>query len=267
MTTINYEMASLDGLILDPNQGTQRIEGVDSRRVASMVSRWDSSLVGTITIHERADGKRYVPDGAHRVTAAREIGIRELPAMVHRNLTAAEEATLFIGLNTFKQPSAVSRFLARVAEGDEVAGDINRIVKAHGWSIGTTQSNGKITAVTALERVYRTAAGTLPVGAHPDVLDWVLDVLTAAWEHDKESVHQSVLQGLAQLAGRFGPDVDVKKLVSEMSLTRPKVLIGKADSQREAWGGTAPAHLAKVLVGLHNHRRRTNVLPEWVWTR
>jgi len=56
-------------------------------------------------------------------------------------------------------------------------------------------------------------------------------------------------------------------LVSEMQATRPGIVIGKAKALRDSQGGTLPAAAAKVLVGMHNRKRRTNLLPDWVWIR
>lgn len=262
-----FGMVNVDDLLITHHHGTQRIEGIALRRVAKMASEWDPSKVGTITVSKRSDGTLFVPDGAHRTAAAREVGQAELPAVIHEGLTREAEAELFVGLNTFNAPSAISNFMGRLHRGDSDAEEIKRIIDAHGWRIGQNADNGFISAIRAVEDVYRTAGGTLPPDRHPEVLDWVLDVTTAAWEHDRDAAHGAVLKGLAQLIGRFGSDVDAKKLVSEMSLTRPKVLIGKAISLRDAVGGTIPAHFAKVLVGLHNRKRRSNLLPEWVWTR
>jgi hypothetical protein len=49
--------------------------------------------------------------------------------------------------------------------------------------------------------------------------------------------------------------------------TRPGVLIGRSKALRDLQGGTIAAAMAKTLVGLYNKRRRTNLLPEWVWVR
>lgn len=265
--TTTFEMVNVDDLLITHHHGTQRVEGVTARRVAAMVTDWDPGKVGTITVSKRSDGTLFVPDGAHRVSAAREVGQSTLPAVVHHGLSRSDEAALFTGLNTFAQPSAISRFLARVDEGDEVARRIKEIVEQHGWRIGQNADNGFISAVTAVEQVYRSAAATLPEGEHPEVLDWTLDVITAAWEHDRDSAHAAILKGAAQLIGRFGTDVDSKRLVAEMAQTRPNVVLGKAKVMRDSVGGILPAHVAKVLVGLHNARKRTNKLPEWVWTR
>lgn len=262
-----FGMVDVDDLLITHHHGTQRIEGVAQRRVAKMASEWDPSKVGTITVSKRRDGSMFVPDGAHRTAAAREVGQRTLPAVIHEGLSRKEEAELFVGLNTFNAPSAISNYMGRVNRGDSDAQEIKDLIEKHGWRIGQNGDDGYISAITAVESIYRSAAGTQPDDRYPEILDWVLDVVTAAWEHDRDAVHGAIIKGLAQLIGRFGSDVDTKKLVAGLSATRPRIILGKATSVRDAVGGTIPAHVAKVLVGIHNNKRRTNLLPEWVWTR
>lgn len=262
-----FGMVNVDDLLTSHLHGTQRVEGVSARKVADLVAKWDPSKVGTVTVSRRADGTLFVPDGAHRATAAREVGQAQLPAVIHDGLSREHEAELFNGLNEFTRPSPISRFLARVDSGEPVSVEVNRIIESRGWKVAWNSRNGYLAAVTAAERVYTSVAGTKPTGEYPDALEWALDVITAAWEHDRASVNDALLQGVAQLYGRFGADVDVKTLVKQMSKTRPEVVFGKAKALRDFAGGTIPAHVGKVLVGLHNTNKRTNRLPEWVWVR
>lgn len=267
MSTSTFGMVKVDDLLITHQHGTQRVEGIAQRRVDKMAAEWDPSKVGTITVSKRCDGSMFVPDGAHRTAAARAVGQSELPAVIHEGLTAAGEAELFVGLNTFNAPSAISNFMGRLHRGDTDAQEIKKVIDAHGWRIGQSADDGYISAITAIESIYKSAAGTQPDDRYPEVLTWVLDVTTAAWEHDRDAAHGAILKGLAQLIGRYGTDVDTKKLVIGLSATRPRIILGKATSVRDAVGGTIPAHVAKVLVGIHNTGRRKNLLPEWVWTR
>lgn len=73
--------------------------------------------------------------------------------------------------------------------------------------------------------------------------------------------------GVGLLLARFGREVDQRKLSNEMAKTRPLTVVGRARVIKDSQGGTLPAAMAKVLHGMHNHGRRTNRLPEWVWTR
>lgn len=264
--TTHLTKVGLDVLTIDPR--VQRREGVDDRRVTRMAEHFKPHALGTITVSMRDDGSLVILDGAHRTAAARQIGYKDdLPATVIAGLTLEQEAEIFLLLNDFKSPSIISRFYARVVMGDPVAVDIHRILEAHGWKVIQSNDAGCIASIGTIERVYRNAAGTQADGEYPEVLDYVLDVLTAAWEYDGKGVTQHHLLAIAQLFGRFGQSIDTKKLVTEMSYTRPDVLLGKGKVLRDVQGGTVSAAIAKILVGAHNKGRRTNLLPEWVWVR
>lgn len=257
---------SLDLLTIDPL--VQRIEGVDKHRCHQMAKDFRPHALGVLTVSERDDGRCVVLDGMHRVAAARMAGWHGLVnAEVFLGLSVAQEAELFFTLNDARSPSALSKFHARVLMEDPVALDITRILAAHGWRVDLSNDPGVVAAVAATERVYRNGGATVPEGLHPELLDRVFETITIAWERDSRSADAAILLGLAQLFGRFGASIDIKKLLSEMQATRPAVLVGRARTLRDAQGGLVAAAMAKILVGMHNSRRRTNLLPEWVWVR
>jgi len=263
---IRHRSISLEDLVIDPR--VQRREGLDQNKVNRIVAKWDPMALGTLTVSERADGTLVLLDGAHRRAAARQVGYtKNVAAEVITGLTLQHEARLFLLLNDTTTPSAVTKFQVRVVEGEPDAVEIDAIVTAHGWKVTYSSEPGCITAANAIERVYRNAGGSLADGNHPEILERVIEILTAAWEHDPKSVNSNMLLALAQLIGRFGPSVDTKKIVAEMQSTRPGVVIGRGRTLRDAQGGTVPAALAKILAGMHNSKRRTNLLPEWVWIR
>jgi hypothetical protein len=256
----------VEGLTVDPV--VQRMEGLDQRRVEKYAANFKAALLGVITVSHRSNGTFVVLDGMHRVATCRQVGFQgTVTCNVFTGLTVAEEAELFFGLNDFKQPSALTKFDMRYKMGDADAVAIRTIAEEHGWTIAPGSTHGYIAAITALERVYISAGGVLPDGQHAELLAQTLEILTAAWEWDSASVHQSMLEAVAQLLGRFGAAVDIKKLIAEMQGTRPQVLIGKARTMKDMQGGTITAAMAKILAGMHNKKRRTNLLPEWVWIR
>ena len=261
----NVSLVDVDQLTYD--RRVQRSEGIDEKRAAAMAAAWDPAAVNVINISRRKDGSLVIIDGAHRWAGARIRGLKTLLAIIHDGLTVPQEAAMFLLLNKFKSPSAVSLFLARVVKGDSDACEIDALITSHGWRIQQNADPGCIFAVAALQDIYNTGAGVLNPGSHADLLDWVLDVTTAAWEHDSTSANAAILKGLAQLKGRYGSAVQGKKLVHGLQQTRPSVLLGRGKQLREAQGGTLPAAMGKVFVGLHNKGLRTNLLPEWVWTR
>ena len=130
-----------------------------------------------------------------------------------------------------------------------------------------SMDGGIFSAVAAADSVYRTGAGALPRGAYPEVLDQSLSVITGAWRRDRDSAHQMVVQGTGQVIARFAEGVDLARFATVLSRQSPVELMVRARSLRASQGGTTAAALAKVLVSVYNNRLRTNLLPEWVWTR
>jgi hypothetical protein len=257
----------VDQIIPHPG-AAQRVEGIDHRRVERMAADFKPHALGVLTVSQRDNGVLYALDGMHRHELCRVVGYdKPLACEVFVGLTPAQEAELFYDRNDFRQPSRLTRFMSRVAFGDPVAVDINRIVIAADWKIDPASEPGCVAAVEALELVYRNAAGSKPEGAYPEILEAAMRVLTLAWEWETTSSNGQILKGLGQLLGRFGDLIDERKLVTEMQATRPNILVGKAKALKDVQGGTVPAALAKILVSAHNNKRRTNLLPEWVWVR
>jgi len=264
--TSHHKTVSLDELTIDPR--VQREEGVDQRRVDKIAANFNPLALGVITVWQTDDNRLVVLDGAHRTAGARQSGYQGLiSAEVISGLTLQESASLFLLLNDTKTPSAISKLLVRVVMGEPEAVEIQEIIAAHGWKLKQRNSPGFITAATAIERVYRNGGGTVAPGAHPAILDRTLEIVTAAWEHDSKSADGQMLLAVAQLIGRFGSSIDTKKLVGEMRDTRPGTIIGRGKVLRDAQGGSLPAAIAKILAGMHNKKRRSNLLPEWVWIR
>lgn len=257
----------LDSITIDPK--VQRQEGIDQRRVNKMAANFQPEALGIFILSERPNGVLVCLDGMHRRAAATAAGWNGyVDARVFTGLTLGEEAALFLLYNDKKDPSAITKFHARVITGDEIAVDINRIITEHGWRVAPSHADkGVLSAIQKAEDIYRSGAGTLPKGAYPDLLDKTLMVITAAWGHDANGVTLIPLGGTGQLLGRFGKAVNLERLGEVMQADQPRRLVGKARALADAQQGSPQAAFAKVLVSLYNVRKRTNQLPEWVWVR
>ncbi len=271
LNAMNNVKSTLKKITIDNiREDIQRLEGIDHNRVMKMADRFTPTALSTITVSQRDNGDVVVLDGRHRCAAAKLAGYKGLiPAVVHTGLSREQEAELFIRMNENRSVSSLSKFVRGVDARfpDEV--EINDIVESHGWKIGIANSDGTLAAVQALYRIYRDAVG-VPMAddaPHPKLLDHTMHTITEAWAWDRKSADSPVLVGVGLLYARFGTQIDDAKLITVMRNITPGVLVGKAKALRDTQGGTVPSSLAKVLVGLHNNKRRTNLLPEWIWTR
>ena len=246
----------------------QRQEGADQRRVDHIAGHFNPAALGTIIVSLRDNGDLAILDGMHRSAGAKKAGYDgPIKAQVFVGLTLAEEAELFLLFNNTKSPSAITKFVVKVVTGDPSSVELDSIIRKHGWRIRASVQPGSIAAVEALEKVYRRGGGPLAVGRYPLITDKTLAVITEAWGHDFAGANGHIIGGLGQVFARFEDSVDQHKLVTEIAHTMPTTLVARAKQLRDVQGGTVPAAMAKILAGLHNNRRRTNLLPDWVWIR
>lgn len=146
---------TLDKLLVDGRY--QR--PVDERRVAKIVNNFDPKQLGTLELSKRKNGSFAIIDGQHRFEALKAVGRKQVPALVHEDLTVTEEAELFAAINmSRKQLSPVERFLAQVFAGDKRAVAISGAVTAAGFKIKNTSGSefdsSVIRAISRIEKAF-----------------------------------------------------------------------------------------------------------------
>lgn len=235
---------------------------LDRLRVDKIVETFKPEALGTIVLSHRADGTYHCIDGQHRVAAQMiKDGEAEMLATVWSNLTRAEEAAMFRLLNNTRPVGVLDRFRVRVAEGDEVAVTITKMLNGLGWSVETSKRDGAFAAAAAIENAwYR--GGADPAG----MARAVIEIPTQAWGHNAHGVRREMIDGLSLLLARYGEAVDRPKLIKELSLFPGGALglIGRAKSLRDIRGGRNGDAMAEILVGLLNKGRRVKLLPPWL---
>lgn len=266
-----YELRKVRPQDTTIDRAVQRDEGIDWARVKREAARFNPSALGVLILSERLDGSFVVLDGMHRIEFAKAAGWDQpLDAIVFHDLTVEEEAGLFLLYNNKKDPSAMSRFKARVVTRNEVAVEIDRIIHENGWEVNRNGAPGSLAAVDAAERVFRTGAGALPEGEYNNLLDQVLATITAAWGLDPAGVHQHILSGMGMFYARFWQTSDAHKLVRELRGVTPKTLLADARAARgnhKYRAPTMPASVALQLTDLHNRNKRGSNRLDWRWTR
>jgi hypothetical protein len=245
-----------------------RDERVNTRPVdngwvdAKVREGFDPNRLGVPTVSRRKDGSYVFLDGQNRGELLRRAGwpSQKIQVRVFENLTLAEEAALFLGLNDNRQVMPVYKFLARVTAGEEHAVAIDSIVRSAGWHVSDTGSGTGIAAVRSLETVYHATPKQLG-----RALSATLRVGTEAWGFKSEAVNGHVVHGLGMVHVRFADQLDTPALIKKLCEFPggPSGLLGKARGLRQYQGGTVANCVAQTVVTAYNQRRRTGALPDW----
>jgi hypothetical protein len=211
--------------------------------------------LGIITVSRREDGSTVILDGQHRIEALRFAGIKEyqIDCRILTDLSLEEEAKTFRLLNSTSKPNKIDHFLVRVVEGDEIARDINKILKRFGWQASRGKSAGSFSAISTLEVLYR---------ENREAAWSAIQTITEAWDNSLESANGQIIFGLGAVYHRHGEDVDLARMVRRLSSIAPKELLTRAAALAKARGRRAGAAVAELAIAEYNKHRGTK-LPDW----
>jgi hypothetical protein len=240
-------------LWVDPN--VQR--SLKKARVTTMAADFQPAALGVLTTSHRSPKRIHIIDGQHRYRAAEAAeytGV--IQTMQYHGLSIPEEAALFRLLNTSEKVSRIDQFLIACVEQDPSAVELAGFLANHGWAVGTSATESRLSAIGALERVYALS---------PDAADATLHVLTVAFGHRPAAVQGSLIEGLGRVLAKYGRDVDLDDLAKRLAGAPggPDGLLGNARGRSVTKTGNLSKQVARIIVELYNQRRRTTALPEW----
>jgi hypothetical protein len=251
--------APLDHLGVD--HAVQRA-AIDEGRVNRLAADFNPNALGALTVSLRPDGALIILDGMHRWTAAKTVGYKgKATCIQYEGLDLADEAALFLSLNNTKQVQAVDKFRVRVIAEDKAAVEMNEILTRHGWKAAVSSCEWRMSAVTAFEKVYN-GAGVRVSGGNT-LADNTLHVITAAWAGQPNSAHSVILASLGKFLGWYGIEVDTSKVIRELSAFRPMNFVADVKATGDIQHCDLSNAGARILVNLHNKKRRTNLLAPW----
>lgn len=234
----------------------------DQIRVKKMAADYSPAALGVLEVSWREDNTKHIIDGAHRHEATLIADPeRHLECQVHFGLSRADEARMFRQLNNFRVVNPIDRFRVRVVEGETSAVTISTILAGYGWRVQHGQSPGTFAAVTAMDRVWRTA-NALPAST---AVARTVAVITNAWGHNPDGMRGEIVSGLGALFNRHGDAVDTNKLESELQGVTggPRGLVGQAKAVQAWRKGPLYEAMAEIAVQMVNKKRSVNRLPEW----
>ena len=234
--------------------------------VKDHVDEFDVDQLGYIVVNRRADGKWYVVDGQHRTELMRAVGWgdQRIHAELFEGLTQREEAELFNARNDRRALRKFDHFRISVTAGDERATDISGIVAAAGLSITDQQTDGGVTAVDKLEKIYE-GGGITSVREGRAALQRTLIAIKHAWGTSPAGFNGAILHGLGLVQLRYNGAIDQKALATKLGPVKGGApgLLGNARALREMSGRPVHHCVASIVVDLYNKGRRAGKLDDW----
>lgn len=210
---------------------------------------FDPGLVGTLIVSDRGKGKYAIVDGQTRAAAILNLSSEDkaplgVPCLVYHGLTRADEASLFARLQLERRGIASAhRFRAAIVAGDPEAIAIEEIAGDAGFPIGPA-GNGNLSAVAALEKVYRRG---------PDLLRRTLVILRAAWPDVVPS--GDVIRGLGLLLSQ-DTSIDDERLTDRLAAVPLDQVKRRALALSEGMGGggSAEKYMARAIAAIYSAR-------------
>ena len=147
---------------IDPQYQRSIETGPSQSLIRKIAQHWNWDLCQPLVVAARPTGEMMVIDGQHRLAAARLRGdIDQLPCVVVRYASAADEAASFVHLNQQRRPlSKLDVFKAAVASEDPEACAILAAMEAAGLSVAphvncTAWKPGMVSNIGGIEAAWR----------------------------------------------------------------------------------------------------------------
>jgi len=253
----DYKVKVVD-MLIDPRY--QR--DVQIKKVNKIVSEWNDSALGVVTLSDRGALGLYLIDGQHRREAAlRVVGPEmELDARIFTGLTLLEEAEMYLDLNNTNQPTALEKFKARVMAEEPEAVAIEQILRSYQYHVGTSSSAGTVTAVRALERVY---ALSLKIEADPNLVQLVMMTIRRAWDDNIYGLQGVILEGMGWFFAEYGERISQDSLVDRLRELDPGQLLINITAKRKFDRVRASMAAAEIITNEYNKGKKAKRLPAW----
>lgn len=138
----------------------QRRTSEQSRaRIRRIIADFSWPKFGAIAVTEVHDGLYAIIDGQHRAIAALLLDVDAVPAVIAQGDVAAQ-ANDFVGINATRTAVAsIDKFRAKVAAGDEVAVEVDNMLRELGISADVAAGAGirhkETRAVATLEKLQK----------------------------------------------------------------------------------------------------------------
>jgi hypothetical protein len=242
---------------------------LDVSKVQRIKRNFNVNALGVWTVSKRTNHGVYVIDAQHRTEVVRQLMLDGdhdglVPCHVFYDLTVAEEAQMYLELNTGSQPTPLQKFKARIAAGETSAVEIAKFLGYYGWAIHPVGGKGTIQAIAAVDKVY---ALSQKIEAEPNLVQLVILTISRAWGDDESAGQGALFLGLGQFLAEYTDRVELDRLAEKLGGYQggPNALVNNARQLATLQGWKLHATVASLIVEEYNKGRQLdkNKLPVW----
>lgn len=219
---------------------------ISEKSVTNIIRNFDRNKVKPIVLSKR-NGKYYVVDGQHTLTALRRLFGENVvvTAIIIEELTLQQEAEYFVKqYDGSHRLTSLDMFKGRLVYEDK-AQQMESVAKSHGLRIKTSGTKGKntIVAIRQYEKMWDKLGKN---GTHK-----ALTLIKRAWGDDLNAYDGKILSGMTMFIDVFKREIDDNIFVRNLSKVSPKEIIRNAESRRCS---TKQAALATEIWFIYNKR-------------
>lgn len=233
---------------------------LDKDWVDEIADEYDDNLVGIITVSLR-DGKYYVIDGQHRVSAIkRKFGANaSVMCRVITGLTIKDEAWYFNKINKKRKRMNLNDDFNSdfYAEDPTVLGVIN-IGSKYGISFGNKNLTGmknvkfRVKALDTSKHIYSKYG--------EEIFDRVCSILSQSFPEEQSAFNASLMDATAYITDTYGNACSDNMLIKRLRARNPDRLILDARNDRASGAASTSKKLARVIVRQVYNRRNPKPL-------
>lgn len=248
-TEPRYEYKFINSKLLVVDKSYQRL--IATNRVKQIVSRFNPYLVNAIKVSCRADGKYYVFDGQHTLTALKLKNKNldlSVECKVYYDLSYEAECLLFAeqtGLSRKVETLAKYRALYQAKDKDVVA--LYDMLLSLGIEIAFYGKKGKnrIVCIDSIFKIFK----KLSTKEFADMFIVIRD----AWSGAEESYNKEIIDGMYLFYEKYKDDFDREKAVRQFGKVSPHTIMREAKSYTS--GGDM--RFARQLLYAYNNRSKS----------
>ena len=225
---------------------------VEEKDVDRLIEEWDDRLLEPLIVSFR-DGKFYLIDGQHRLSALRKMnGNRDVMVLckVFNGMTYSDEAKLCYQLDKSKRRLSLAQSTNALVESgsDAETEDIRRLIHEAGfsWALGKArEGDHEIVVTRAIINAYQ------ELGAA--TFARMLSLLEACWHGDPHSLNAAMISGMTVFLKTYGLDLNDDSFSNRMAAVDPQEIVRR--SKTDFSTSNKGLRVARVLLEKYNKQR------------